>query len=199
MDYIPLDTLTSHMRSSRLSMSLRTKLILLYSTVQSLRFLRDQHIVHLDLKPSNIMLFHNLIVKLIDFGESYHPEVCSKNNHLHKPGFTIPYSSPEIFSNETKNFTSKSDVFSLGVIMFEVLYLAYPYDIFEQTELIDDIMSNYLKKWLFVPEEFEKYGDVRVLRILNACISKCLSPNVAHRPELDWLAIILRCCIDYLE
>jgi hypothetical protein len=79
-----------------------------------------------------------------------------------------------------------------------VLYLTYPYDIFEPTELIDDIMSNYLKKWLFVPEEFEKYGDSRVLRVMNACISKCLSPNVAHRPELDWVAIILRSCIDYL-
>jgi hypothetical protein len=36
--------------------------------------------------------------------------------------------------------------------MFEILYRSYPYDIFEETELIDDVMANYLKKWLFVPE-----------------------------------------------
>lgn len=66
--------------------------------------------------------------------------------------------------------------------MFEILYRLYPYDIFEDTELIDDVMANYLKKWLFVPEEFEKYGDIKVLRILNACISKCLSPVTGERP-----------------
>ena len=83
--------------------------------------------------------------------------------------------------------------------MFEILYRCYPYDILEATELIDDIMENYLKKGLFAPEEFERYGDVRILRIMNACISKCLSPATTQRPELDWLSLIVRCSIDYIE
>ena len=81
--------------------------------------------------------------------------MCAKRSPsgqlAYKPGFTIPYSSPEIFSNETKYFTSKSDVFSLGVIMFEVLYGCFPFDVCESTDAIDEVMERYLGKWLLSP------------------------------------------------
>ena len=56
-----------------------TKFFLLYQIVVGLRFLRDNHIVHIDLKPQNVlikivgdgMMNSHVIVKLIDFGESY--------------------------------------------------------------------------------------------------------------------------------
>ena len=40
---------------------------------QSLRYLSEYNIAHLDLKPTNIMVARKLRTKLIDFGESYHP------------------------------------------------------------------------------------------------------------------------------
>jgi len=70
----------------------------------------------------------------------------------HRPGFTIPYSSPEIFSDETDCFTSKSDVFSLGVIFYELIYGRYPFDINKNTTLVDSSMQHYLSLWFFVPE-----------------------------------------------
>lgn len=50
--------------------------------VQAVRYLRDYEIVHLDLKPNNVMIFWNMLVKLIDFGESYHPKVCLTGNSI---------------------------------------------------------------------------------------------------------------------
>ncbi len=58
-------------------MSYHTKIFFGYIIAQALRYLQEYNIVHLDLKPPNIMLYKNMMVKLIDFGESYHPDVNS--------------------------------------------------------------------------------------------------------------------------
>jgi serine/threonine protein kinase len=60
-----------------------TKFFLLYQIVVGLRFLRDNHIVHIDLKPQNVlikivgdgMMNSHVLVKLIDFGESYSDKI----------------------------------------------------------------------------------------------------------------------------
>lgn len=44
--------------------------------MQGIRFLRDNKIVHLDLKPQNLLIGKGLLLRITDFGESYHPEIC---------------------------------------------------------------------------------------------------------------------------
>jgi serine/threonine protein kinase len=58
------------------------------SLLQGLRSLARYDVVHLDIKPNNIMLSPELLIKLLDFGESYHPDIKGK------PGNTEPYSCP---------------------------------------------------------------------------------------------------------
>ena len=54
-------------------MSIHTKICIGFLILQGLRFLKDCKIVHLDLKPSNIMIGKKLDLKFIDFDSSYHP------------------------------------------------------------------------------------------------------------------------------
>lgn len=68
MDYIPFKTLGQFLNESKNSLALVTKLGYMFSICQALRYLRDYKIVHLDLKPNNIMIYWNLLIKLIDFG-----------------------------------------------------------------------------------------------------------------------------------
>ena len=52
-----------------------SKLYLLFSISSALRHLENYKIVHLDIKPNNVMLSPGLQVKIIDFGEAFHPKV----------------------------------------------------------------------------------------------------------------------------
>ena len=62
-----------YISKNRESLSLNTKIYFILMIGQALRYLKEYKIAHLDLKPSNIMTHRRLILKLIDFGESYHP------------------------------------------------------------------------------------------------------------------------------
>lgn len=66
------------LRSRSASISLRTKLYLLLNVLLGMRFLISREIVHLDLKPSNIVVCKALVPKILDFGSAYHRELCAK-------------------------------------------------------------------------------------------------------------------------
>jgi eukaryotic-like serine/threonine-protein kinase len=102
------------MRLHRETLSPASKVLILLMLVQGIRFLSSYEVFHLDLKPQNVMITKSMMVKIIDFGESYHLSICNDN---FIPGFTMPYGAPESFYPIDRNsFTSKNDIFSLGVI-----------------------------------------------------------------------------------
>lgn len=89
-----------YLSQNRKVVSLDTKIFLFYQLANGLRFLRDQGIVHNDVKPQNVLLkvltdrskrMSTFIVRLIDFGESSFIGLAD----THKKGFTHPYASPE--------------------------------------------------------------------------------------------------------
>lgn len=72
--------------------------------VHGLRHLNTYGIVHLDLKPINVLVCRQQTTKIIDYGEAYHQEVCSRNPSTflvyldYSPGYTFPYVSPEVLT-----------------------------------------------------------------------------------------------------
>lgn len=103
-------------------------------------------------------------------------------NPEHRPGYTLPYSSPEVYHQHKDHYNAKSDVFSLGVIIYEVLYGAPPFRGEERTDKSDEMMLDHMKKWYFMPEELETYGEPQIHRMLNNIVSKCLAPRPIDRP-----------------
>ncbi len=83
----------------------------------ALHDLHRQHVVHLDLKPSNVMMRSSGEAVLIDFGLSRHdqlPDLLAEEFHL--PLGTAPYISPEqVLGNRTD---PRSDLFALGVMLY---------------------------------------------------------------------------------
>jgi len=100
MEHLPFPTLNEYAEIHKTSLSFLTKIHLACLIIHGLQTLKSNAIVHMDLKPSNVIVGKRMITKLIDFGESYNREVCEKN---YKPAFSNPYGSPEIIDGLGKN------------------------------------------------------------------------------------------------
>jgi serine/threonine protein kinase len=83
MEMLMHGNLDDFMKSRKKSISLSGKLLLMFSITMGLRFLEKFKIVHLDFKPSNIMMIPGMLIKIIDFGEAYHSEVVKKEGPIY--------------------------------------------------------------------------------------------------------------------
>lgn len=130
-----------------------------------------QGVIHRDIKPENILLMRDNSVKLTDFGIArlIHQEEDPQHNHLG----TFLYSAPEQLVNATHS-DARSDIFSLGVTLYELLVKTHP---FEARTLPDLVKRMYQDE----PESLrESFFDIP--EALDHIIVKAL----AKHPEQRW-------------
>lgn len=98
-----------------------------------------QKIVHRDIKPENIIYGYDGVYWLIDFGISRHLDLESITL-THEPFglFTIGYSAAEQFRNRKKDIDIRSDLFSLGVVVSEMIQ-GYNYYLHEAHDILQVI------------------------------------------------------------
>jgi len=108
-------------------MSLLTKIFVLCHVVQGMRFLRDNSVIHCDIKPGNVLLSRNLTAKLCDMGDSVLAGADGWGESM-STSLTQFFSPPEVYGRGVYPHL-KTDVYSLGVLMFEMLFNRYPYEL----------------------------------------------------------------------
>jgi serine/threonine protein kinase len=93
-------------------------------------YVHEQGLIHRDIKPSNFMINPNGQVKLLDFGIAKNTNATSaeytQTSTSQQMG-TPMYMSPEQV-NETKSVTAQSDIYSLGVMLWQMVMGQKPYD-----------------------------------------------------------------------
>jgi serine/threonine protein kinase len=92
---------------------------LLNEILESVFFLHEQKIIHRDLKPANILITNGTngrFIKIADFGLAIIHEMPDQS---HTQGLgTHKYMAPEVL--RTQKYDTKADIYSLGVILFEL-------------------------------------------------------------------------------
>ncbi|KAL4500117.1 hypothetical protein ABPG73_011225 [Tetrahymena malaccensis] len=136
---------------------------------KAFRELNNKNILHGDVKPSNILL-HNSQCKLADFGVSKTIDKKSENTTMRGTPF---FMAPQLLNNQP--YTTKSDIWSLGITLFFMLFKRLPWEekvqkqhqlrqfitneydpdkFFSQcTNVISDFTLNLLKRMIVVDEE----------------------------------------------
>ncbi len=129
-------------------------------------------IVHRDLKPANILINDEQLVKIVDFGVA--AARSSGDTQLTKTGYVI--GSPKYMAPEQilgKQVDEKADIYSLGVIMYEMLTGIPPYSRGDHMSVMYQHVQGKAKKAHEINETLPED--------LSECVSRCMSVDKAKR------------------
>ena len=120
--------------------SLPERLALVQKIADAVHHAHTRGVVHRDIKPANILVTEDGQPKILDFGVAR-----SVGSGLHESASmtrigqlvgTVPYMSPEQVAGESEEIDARSDIYSLGVVLYELLAGRLPYDL--ERELIHE-------------------------------------------------------------
>ncbi|GIL85195.1 hypothetical protein Vretimale_10814 [Volvox reticuliferus] len=127
-------------------------------------------ILHRDLKPSNILIDMNGRAKIADFGLARYKLRTHLSTHSLEAG-TTPYLPPEVFDQRVKHLTDRSDVYSLGMIMWELFTRQPPWHNMRDVAIAYNVHVNKARP----PMPSKDKCPPRLARLIQACW--------AHRPR----------------
>lgn len=113
---------------------------LIAEVADHLHYAHQQGFVHRDLKPSNILLDRRGRPYLTDFGIA--ASVRDADLSAGRPFGTLPYMAPGAISGEPQHLDPRDDVYSLGVVFYELLTRRLPFDADTTGELRNQILSS---------------------------------------------------------
>lgn len=134
MEFVHGKTLREHVEGRRLTT--RERLEIFVRICNAVHHAHQRGLIHRDLKPGNILIDENGQPKILDFGVARVTD-CDTQTTL-QTGMgqlvgTLAYMSPEQALADPLELDTRSDVYSLGVILYELLSARLPYNLGKQT------------------------------------------------------------------
>ncbi len=174
--YIDGSNLSALMKSGRQASDRAVDLII--GVAEALDFAHRHGIVHRDVKPANILVDSRGRPYLSDFGLALHESV--QHHHWGELAGTCQYMSPEQVRREVHRLDGRSDLWSLGVILYEMLAGARPFTATNSEQLFEQIERHDPRP----PRELDPSAPEELSRICLKCLSKRAAERYASAAEL---------------
>jgi serine/threonine protein kinase len=146
---------------------------------EALDYAHNKRFIHRDIKPANILLDTAGTVYVADFGLAIHEET----QHAHKDEFagTCAYMSPEQIGPGTAHyFDHRTDIWSLGVVMYELLTRETPFAGRSDAVRIDKILNQPIR----TPRSIDRSVPEELERICLSCLERPVEDRCASAREL---------------
>ena len=126
---------------------------ILLNTAKALKYAHSKKVVHRDIKPANILISREGAVKLVDFGIASSEETQAEGLTIDGMTLGTPgYMAPEQFKN-SRNVDLRADIYSLGVLAYEMLTGKKPFPGSYSPELMKNIQTGkYTAPEKIIPE-----------------------------------------------
>ncbi len=184
-----------HVKEKKVNLSLKQKIIIIIQIVEGLIYLHQNNTLHRDLKTLNILLLKQINgadtiphIKIADFGLSKIFDNSQSRNSMTGGVGTPHYSAPEV--NMGSSYGAKSDIYSLGIIIWELFSETYPYsDLgYNNNKIYFDVGMGKLRPSLNLLHHTtpQKLKDI---------ITRCWSQEPEDRPQLEDIYAI----VEYLS
>jgi eukaryotic-like serine/threonine-protein kinase len=169
MEYVAGCSLKDRLRTERLG--LRQAAEGVATAAEALYHAHQQGLIHRDLKPGNLLIDPQGKFHVADFGLALHEDQQQRlAGHI---SGTPAYMAPEQVRGETHRLDGRTDVWGLGVVLYEILTLQRPFAGEIQEELFESIQSTGPQP----PTEI----DPSLPRELERICLKCLGKRMAER------------------
>lgn len=156
-------------------LDLRTFLIVSIELALGLGDIHHHYVIHKDIKPDNIIVSRDLReIKITDFGSS--TQLTQEIQQIVNPSTivgTLGYISPEQTGRMNRPIDYRSDIYSLGVLLYELILQRLPFQSKDQLEL----MHLHIAKRPVPPHEV----DSRIPKSISDIIMKCLAKDAEDR------------------
>ncbi|KAJ6772556.1 LEUCINE-RICH REPEAT RECEPTOR-LIKE PROTEIN KINASE IMK3-RELATED [Salix koriyanagi] len=188
-DYIPKGSLATflHARGSDTPIDWPTRMKIAQGMTRGLFYLHNnENIIHGNLTSSNVLLDERTNAKIADYGLS-RLMTAAANTNVIATASVLGYRAPEL--SKLKKANTKTDVYSLGVIILELLTGKSPGEAMNGVDLPQWVASVVKEEWTNEVFDLELMKDASIIgdELLNTLklALHCVDPSPAARPEVQ--------------
>ncbi|WCJ26183.1 PAS domain-containing protein tyrosine kinase family protein [Euphorbia peplus] len=172
-EFMPRGSLFKTLHKNNQALDMRRRLKMALDVARGMNYLhhRNPPIVHRDLKSSNLLVDKNWTVKVGDFGLSKWKNATFLSTRSGRG--TPQWMAPEVLRNEPSN--EKSDVFSFGVILWELMTVSVPWSNLNSLQVVGVV--GFMDRRLEIPETIDPK--------IASLIRDCWQSDPGQRPSFE--------------